>query len=136
MSKVSTPITDGFTYFVRRQETLRTADTVSAMRGNMTIHSGTPIGLGLKSAGNPGGNQINSCTDVGGDNSYNLDAVAVITSHGGNGSGAFLETGIQMAWQTGALELENTNGDLAFIDAEYSSSDTNPFDDMLYSSGS
>jgi len=47
-----------FTYFVRQQETSRTADTVSAMRGNMTIHSGMPGGLGLKSAGNPGENQI------------------------------------------------------------------------------
>ncbi len=35
-----------FTYFVRQQETSRTADTVSAMRGSMTIHSGTPTGTG------------------------------------------------------------------------------------------
>lgn len=121
-----------FTYFVRQQETLRTADTVSAMRGNMTIHSGTPVGLGLNSTGNPGGNQVNSCTDVAGDNnSCNLFAVAVIISHGGNGSGAFLETGIQMAGPAGALEQENTDNDQRFIDTGYSSSDTNPFDDML-----
>lgn len=32
---------------------------------------------------------------------------------------------------TGALELENTNNDLRFVDTDYSSSDTDPFDDML-----
>lgn len=29
-----------FTYFVREDETSRTTDTISAMRGNMTIHGG------------------------------------------------------------------------------------------------
>jgi len=121
-----------FTYFVRQQETLRTPDTISAMRGNMTIHSGTSVRPGLKSPGNPAGNQVNTCTDNPGDNnSCNLFAVVVIISHGANGSGAYLETGSQMELPTGALELENTDDDLAFIDTGYSSSDTDPFDDML-----
>jgi hypothetical protein len=121
-----------FVYFVRQQETLRTLDTVSAMRGNMTIHSGMPVGLGLKSAGNQGGNQINSCTDVATDNnSCNLFAVVVIISHGGNGYGAILETGSHMAAPTGTLEQENTDNNLEFIYTDYSSSDTNPFADML-----
>lgn len=120
-----------FTYLVRQEETARTPNTISAMRGNMTVHNDTPVGLGLKSAGNPGGNQANSCTDVAGDNSCNLDAVVVIISHGGNGYGAFLESGSQMAGAPGALEQENTDNDREFIDTGYSSSDTNPFDDML-----
>ena len=117
-----------FTYFVRGQETNRTADTLSAMRGNMTIHSGAPIALGL----NPAGNQINSCSNTVGDNSCNLDAVAVIISHGGNGSGAFLASGTQMAGPPGVLEQENTDNDRNFIDTGYSSNETNPFDDIMF----
>lgn len=60
----------------------------------------------------------------------------VIISHGGNGFGAYLETGSQMELPTGALELENTNNNLGFIDTEYSRSNTNPFDDMLIAFGS
>jgi len=114
-----------FTYFVRGQETSRTADTLSAMRGNMTIHSGAPIALGLA------GNQINSCSSTAGDNSCNLDAVAVIISHGDNGSGAFLASGTQMAAPPGVLEQENTDNDGNFINTGYSSNETNPFDDIL-----
>lgn len=121
-----------FTYLVRQEETARTPDTISAMRGNMTIHNDTPIGLGLKSAGNPGGNQTNSCVNTNTpDNSCNLDAVVVIISHGGNGYGAFLESGSQMAGAPGALEQENTDNDREFIDTGYSSSETDPFDDMV-----
>ncbi|MGH9196917.1 MAG: hypothetical protein ACRD1T_14395, partial [Acidimicrobiia bacterium] len=116
-----------FAYFVRGQETNRTADTLSAMRGNMTVHSGAPIALGL----NPAGNQINSCTNTPGDNSCNLDAVAVIISHGGNGSGAFLASGTQMAGPPGVLEQENTDNDWNFIDTGYSSDEPNPFDDII-----
>lgn len=115
------------TYFIRGQETNRTADTLSAMRGNMTIHSGAPIALGL----NPAGNQINSCTNTPGDNSCNLDAVVVIISHGGNGSGAFLASGIQTVGPPGVLEQENTDNDGNFIDTGYSSDETNPFDDIM-----
>lgn len=116
-----------FTYFVRGQETNRTADTLSAMRGNMTIHSGAPIALGL----NPAGNQINSCTNAPGDNSCNLDAVAVIISHGDNGFGAFLANGTQTGGPPGAIEQENTDNDWNFIDTEYLTNETNPFDDIL-----
>lgn len=61
------------------------------------------------------------------------NGVVVIMSHGNNGSGAFLTTGMQMDAPppTAVNELANLDTDFVFSSASYSSDATNPFDDQV-----
>lgn len=122
--------TDGyynrFTYQVTLTATNTNAQTIAGLKGAISIHSATPAVLGLPAAGN----QTNDCTPVGGN--YNpCSAVAVIISHGANGTGSYSRDGAQRALPAGADEKENTNNDSRFLIKDYSDNATNPFDDIL-----
>jgi prepilin-type N-terminal cleavage/methylation domain-containing protein len=126
-----------FSYHVTPATTALSATNVNAMRGDMTIHTGTPPQLGLP----PTGNQINSCMNtttppVGGDdqNGCNLRAVIVLLSHGENGAGAWLPTGSQLALPTtDAGEIANTDtGNASFVRGETAASG---YDDIVYAWG-
>lgn len=74
------------------------------------------------------GNDLNPPNPAG-----NGNGVVVIISHGNNGSGAFLTTGIQMDAPppTAVNELANLDTDFVFSSTSYSSDATNPFDDQV-----
>lgn len=113
-----------FTYQVSVAATTTTDQTVSGMVGVSTTHTTSPT-----IAGNaPTGNQSNNCS-IG--NTNPCAAVAVIVSHGQNGSGAFTNSGNQNALPTGTDELENTDNDEAFVVKEFSDTSTNAFDDIV-----
>jgi prepilin-type N-terminal cleavage/methylation domain-containing protein len=101
--------------------------TVAGLKGAIAVHSGTPAILGLP----PIGNQINDCMPSGG--TYNpCLAVVVIVSHGANGYGAYTSNGTQVALPpAGTDEYENANGDSTFVMKDFSTSATNPFDDVI-----
>ena len=107
--------------------------TLPGLRGLITIHSDTPVGLGLPPPTTR--NQINACTTTPGDNSCNNFAVAVLLSHGANGSGAFLPgIGNRVPLPLGAREIENTDGDNAFVQRGFVQDPTLPageFDDIV-----
>lgn len=122
------PYGSRFTYVVTLAETNRTADTVAAMSGVLTLHSDAPPVLGL-----PGtGNQTNACSTTAGDNSCNNAAVALVISHGPNAHGAFQSNGQQTPFpdDPSARELANANDDTMFVLTTYSE---NPptFDDRI-----
>src|SRR5450830_1933 len=122
--------TDGYynryTYQVALAATNTNLQTVSGLKGAISIHTGTPVAMGPPN----GGNQSNDCTPAGGN--YNpCSAVAVIVSHGINGAGAYSRDGIQKALPAGADELENTNNDSRFVIKDYSDNTANPFDDIV-----
>ena len=137
--------TDGsgnrFTYQVTLAATkVLTAQTISGIRGAITIHSSGPGIVGGINA-TPPGNQINDCTPPPFPYTYDptknpCAAVAVIVSHGANGFGAFSTAGTQIPYTgvpppTGADETENANGDSAFVLKTYTDSPTNPYDDAV-----
>src|ERR1019366_2841158 len=100
------------------------------MRGNITLHSGTPAVLGLSDGGGSQ-NQLNGCSTTPG-NKCNLAGVVAIVSHGKNGSGVYLPNGTRAALPNAASnpgELENTNGDTAFVTSLTGPSDY--FDDVV-----
>lgn len=100
------------------------SQTVSGMRGYITVHSSGP---GVAGAA-PAGNQTNDCSVAG----YNpCAAVAVILSHGKNGFGAFTTGGTQIPVPGGADELANTDDDNRFVRKDFSGNAANPFDDVL-----
>ena len=122
--------TDGYynryTYQVALAATNTNLQTISGLKGAISIHSGTPAALKPPVAGN----QTNDCTPAGGN--YNpCSAVAIIVSHGANGAGAYSREGIQKPAPTGADELENTNNDSKFVIKDYSENAANPFDDII-----
>ena len=98
-------------------------NTISGLKGAISIHSGTPTVLGAPIAGN----QTNFCVPVG-----TCSAVLVIVSHGSNGFGAYNANGGQNQLPTGADELENTNKDSKFVIKDFSDNPANPYDDMVF----
>ena len=121
-----------FTYNVTISATVMTAASISGLRGNMTVHTGTPIALGLV----PTGNQINSCMNTapvpaGGDdaNGCNMRAVAILISHGENGLGAFTSQGGALPNPTDAAEIENTDANVNFVKGDLTSSG---YDDVVF----
>lgn len=95
--------------------------TISGLKGTISIHSGTPAVLGAA------GNQTNFCAPVG----TSCAAVLVIVSHGSNGFGAYNANGGQNQIPTGADELENTSKDSKYVIKDFSDNPANPYDDMI-----
>lgn len=114
-------------YHVTTVATALTASTVAAMTGTMTIHSTAPVAGGLP----PTGNQINSCAAIAGDNTCNLNAVVVLVSHGPNTIMAYMPSGLRMVQAPGALEGENADTNLSFVQTGFSDNQANPFDDTV-----
>lgn len=116
-----------FTYQVVLAATNLNAQTISGMKGAITIHDAGP---GIPGAA-PAGNQTNDCTGAGG--AYNpCAAAAVVVSHGGNGFGAYTDNGIQRPYATtGPDESENADGDNQFVVKPFSDLPANPYDDIV-----
>lgn len=125
------------TYFVQNNAIRLTRDTVSGMRGSMTVHTVVPPAAVTTTAGlAPTGNQINACSTTPNDNSCNLAAVAMIISHGANRGGGFVPTsGVVLPQVVGtnisAYEAENTNNNIQFIQNDFVETLPNSFDDIL-----
>jgi len=126
------------TYFVQNSAVRLTRDTVSGMRGSMTIHTfappaaAAPLLPGLA----PGGNQINACNATPNDNTCNLAAVAMIISHGANRGGGFYPvSAVALPGVVGtdisAYEAENTNNNIQFIQNDFIEALPNAFDDIV-----
>jgi prepilin-type N-terminal cleavage/methylation domain-containing protein len=125
------------TYFVQNSAVQLTRETVSGMRGTMTVHTITPPAAAAPAAGlAPTGNQINACNITANDNSCNLAAVAIIISHGANRGGGFLPTSATafpgvVGTDISAYEGENTNNNIQFIQNDYVEAGVSSFDDIL-----
>jgi type II secretory pathway pseudopilin PulG len=112
-----------FTYAVTTTQTNLNANTVSGMRGNITIHSSAPAGLA---------NQLNNCIPAGW--TYNpCAAVVVILSHGVFGRGAYTNSGLRLdlPGASDPDELENADNDGVFIDRQFSDNAENAFNDIV-----
>jgi type II secretory pathway pseudopilin PulG len=123
------------TYFVQNTAIRLTLNTVSGMRGSMTVHSFVPPAAAAPANGlAPTGNQINACSATAGDNACNLAAVAMIISHGANLGGGFPPTSAAALPTAGAVsnyELENTDDDIQFIQNDYIEQGASSFDDIV-----
>ena len=100
--------TDGyynrFTYQVTLIATNTNAQTIAGLKGAISTYSRLPLT----------GNQSNDCTPPGGN--YNpCSAVAIIVSHGNNGTGSYGRDGTQRTLPIGTDETENTNNDSRFL---------------------
>ncbi len=122
------------TYFVDNRAVNLTQNTISGMRGTMTVHRITPPAVATPTAGaGPTGNQINACSSVITDKACNQEAVAVLVSHGANRGGGFLP-GSAAAFPVtdiSTYELENTDNDIQFLQNDYVEKGTNSFDDIV-----
>ncbi|NOY62568.1 MAG: prepilin-type N-terminal cleavage/methylation domain-containing protein [Gammaproteobacteria bacterium] len=101
-----------FTYQVIRSQTNLSAPTVSGLTGFMALFD------------RAGGNQINPGNE----------AVVMLVSHGKNGRGAYLPaTGSRLTVPPSASsdERENSDNDNNFVQKDYSTNTTNPFDDIV-----
>ena len=106
----------------------RSADTLPGLQGRLTLHNNVPVAVGAA----PTGNQLNACSVTAADKSCNLEAVAMIVSHGKNGDGAFLISGEQLPTVAGhTLEIENSDNNESFVTTDYSENAANPFDDIV-----
>jgi prepilin-type N-terminal cleavage/methylation domain-containing protein len=118
-SYATDPYGNFFTYNVVKAETNRNSYTVTSMRGNISIHSGTPVSLGLTGAGGLSTqNQINACSTTQGDNGCNIAAVVVLVSHGKNSAGAYLTSGVKSAAPsstTNPAEWQNAQADTKYV---------------------
>jgi prepilin-type N-terminal cleavage/methylation domain-containing protein len=122
--------TDGyfnrFAYQVVALATNLNTQTISGMRGYITLHSNGPGTLGAP----PAGNQINDCSN--GLTFNPCAAVVVVLSHGKNGFGAYSIGGGQVPTAgAGPDELANTDHDSKFVRKDFSDAVGNPFDDVL-----
>lgn len=124
-----------FTYFVQNAAVRLTANTVSGMRGSMTVHTIVPPAAAVVTNGlAPTGNQMNACSVTAGDNACNLAAVAMVISHGANRAGGFVSTSaaaLPAAGGVSAYELENSDNDIRFIQNAYIREGVNSFDDIV-----
>ncbi len=102
VSAIVSPLDDGAVVSIR---------SAQAMVGNIPVHSAIPVGVG---------NQVNTGNE----------AVVVLVSHGADGLGAYIP-GRQMASPTGATQLENADATRAFVDADSSNIETDPYDDVV-----
>ena len=118
-SYATDPYGNFLTYNVVKAETNRTSYTVTSMRGNISVHSGTPASLGLTGAGGLSTqNQINACTTTQGDNGCNIAAVAVLVSHDRNGAGAYSTAGVKStapSSTTNPAEWQNAQADTKYV---------------------
>ena len=107
----------------------RSAGTLPGLQGRLTLHNNAPATLGAA----PTGNQLNACSAVVTDKSCNLEAVAMIVSHGANGDGAFQLSGQRVPPNAAhAREAENADGvNESFVTADYSDNPADPFDDIV-----
>lgn len=109
---------------------IRTSDTLAAMRGVLTVHTGAPTSLGLP----PSGNQINGCSSTKGDNGCNIAASVVFVSHGKDGYGAWAPNGVQISVPGGisaTREKANADANNSYVQAEFSSDSNDPYDDVV-----
>ncbi|RYF29405.1 MAG: hypothetical protein EOO23_06900, partial [Comamonadaceae bacterium] len=124
-----------FTYFVQNAAVRLTPNTVSGMRGSMTVHTVVAPGAAVTNAGlAPTGNQINACSATAGDNACNLAAVAMVISHGANRGGGFVPTSAAAMAPVGgvsAYETENSDNDIQFMQNAYIEEGANSFDDIV-----
>lgn len=132
--------TDGygnrFTYFVDNRAVILKLDTVSGMRGSMTIHKMTPPAAATPVIGAVlPGNQINVCSSVANDNSCNLAAVVMIISHGANNGGAYppgtSTPHVSTFPNISPYETANTDNNIQFIQNEYVERGDYSFDDVV-----
>lgn len=118
-SYATDPYGNFLTYNVVKAETNHTSYTVTSMRGNISVHSGTPASLGLTGAGGLSTqNQINACTTTQGDNGCNIAAVAVLVSHDRNGAGAYSTAGVKStapSSTTNPAEWQNAQADTKYV---------------------
>ena len=124
--------TNRFTYQVvlAATSTSLTPQTVSGIRGTISLHSSGPGVLGEPPTV-PNGNQTNDCGTTGTGIPNPCAAVAILISHGRNGLGAFSDQGIPQAAAIGPDEQENTDGNSRFVVKTFSDSPTNPYDDII-----
>jgi type II secretory pathway pseudopilin PulG len=124
-----------FTYFVQNAAVRLTPNTVSGMRGSMTVHTVVAPGAAVTNAGlAPTGNQINACSAIAGDNACNLAAVAMVISHGANRGGGFVPTSAVVMPAVGgvsAYETENSDNNIQFMQNAYIEDGANSFDDIV-----
>lgn len=123
--------TDGYfnryTYQVVVNSTTSTGpQSISGLRGYISVHSAGPGTIGLT----PTGNQLNDCSN--GLTFNPCAAAAIVVSHGKNGLGAFTSSGVQIPTTgAGADELANADGDSRFVRKDQSDNAANPFDDIV-----
>src|SRR5450830_1060536 len=116
-----------FTYQVKLSATNTNSQTIAGLNGIISTHLAAPAVLATSPASLV--NHTNLCVST----AFNpCSSVAIIVSHGQNGFGAFSPRGIQVPTAgAGADELENIDNDSKFVIKEFSSSATNPFDDIV-----
>lgn len=130
--------TDGyynrFTYQVVQSATYNnlTSQTVSGIKGDISVHLTTPAMPAATQGPAPTGNQVNYCIPTGSTSTYNsCAAVAIIVSHGSNGTGGYTRSGVATPAPVGSDEQENSDFNAKFVMKDASNSATNPFDDIV-----
>lgn len=121
-------------YMVLESATGASIDTIPFLTGEIKSYSGTPTSNGAAKAGT-GQNQLNACSTTPLDNSCNQLGIFALLSRGANAFGAYTDSGAQLPLPPAPQqpqypgEMENLNGDLAFVSQTGLQRDT--FDDMI-----
>lgn len=119
------------TYFVEEAAARLAVNTISGIKGSMTIHKIVPPAAPTPSTAN----QINNCNATPGDNSCNSLAVAMIISHGANRGGGYPPGGIVQHPTTvpeiSIYEQLNADNNITFLQNDYVEKGVNSFDDMV-----